>query len=311
MRLLILGVVILASCGLATPTAWHTVEPAPAASGWHNSPVTVTIYALGGENLVVKYRINGSGPFVQAPPVILSFSTEGIHTLEYWWAEDESGESSHVFVILRIDLSPPRIIVRVPEDRKKYLLHEKVLVDWFAYDRLSGLEFVEASAQPGEPLDTTALGYQTFFVFARDRAGNTARVEVDYQVICKLFPVFPTNFWLDRLLPLEEQVRIGTLPVLARYKVGEPILFGFLLKDAHDQPVAHARPNVLVTEVRFTEEGERHTIWDWVLVPFDSEKGFYFLAYSTEKRGPGVYDLWLGFGDGQSTRIRVEILAKE
>ena len=310
MRLLVLGIVLLALHGLAGPTAWHTVEPEPTPYGWHNTSVTVTLYASGGAGLVVKYRIDGAGPFTQTPPATISLSAEGIYTIEYW-AEDYSGESPHRFVTVKIDLTPPRIIVRVPEERKKYLLHEKIVADWFAYDRPSGLDLVEASARPGEPLDTTSLGYQTFFVFARDRAGNTARVEVDYQVICKLFPIFPTGFWLDRFLPPEEQVKVGILPVLARYKVGEPILFGFLLKDAHDQPVAHARPNVLVTEVRFTEEGERYTIWDWVLVPFDSEKGFYFLAYSTEKRRPGVYDLWLGFGDGQSTRIRVEILAKE
>lgn len=310
MRLWVLGMLGLASVGLASPTAWHTLEPPPPASGWYNSPVLVTLYASGGTGLVVKYRINGGGVSTQPPPATIHLSSEGIHTIEYW-AEDDTGESSHAFFTVRIDLSPPRIHVRIPEEHKKYLLHEKVLVDWFAYDRLSGLEFVEASAQPGEPLDTMNPGYQTFFVFARDRAGNTARLEVDYQVICKISPVFPTGFWLDKLLPPEEQVRVGLLSVLARYKVGEPILFGFLLRDVNDFPFIHARPNVLITQVRFTEEGERHTIWDWVLIPYNSEKGFYFLAYPTEKREPGIYDLWLGFGDGQSTRIRVEILAKE
>ena len=306
MRGLIFGFVILASCGLAAPTAWHTVEPPPTPYGWNNSSVTVTIEASGGTGLVVKYRINEGGPTTQAPPVTIHLSAEGIHTIEYW-AEDETGESPHAFVTVKIDLSPPWISVHIPEEGKKYLLHEKIVVDWFAYDRPSGLKFVEASAQPGEPLDTTTPGYHTFFVFAHDRAGNSARVEVDYRVIFKLSTVFPNGFWLDRLLPAEEQVKVGTLPILARYQVGDPILFGFLLKDANDLPFIRARPNVLITEVKFTEEGERHTIWDWVLIPFDSGKGFYFLAYPTEKRKPGIYDLWLGFGDGQSLRIRVEI----
>ncbi len=160
-------------------------------------------------------------------------------------------------------------------------------------------------------MDTSSPGYQTFWVFARDRAGNSNRVEVDYQVICKLVTVFPSGFWLDRLLPSEEQRLVGALPVLARYKVGEPIIFGFALLDVNDQPYPYARPNFLLTEVRFTEEGERHTVWDWVGIPFDREKGFYFLTYPTEKRKPGIYDLWLGFGDGQSLRIRVELQGGE
>jgi len=305
-RRLIFGFVIWASCALAAPTAWDTVAPPPTSYGWNTSSVTVTIEASGGTGLVVKYRINEGGPITHAPPVTIHLSAEGIYTIEYW-ADDGTGESPHAFVTVKIDLSPPRISVRIPEEGTKYLLHEKIVVDWFAYDRPSGIAFVEASAQPGEPLDTTTPGYQSFFVFARDRAGNSARVEVDYRVIFKLSTVFPNGFWLDRLLPAEEQVKVGTFPILARYQVGDPILFGFLLNDANDLPFIHARPNVLITEVKFTEEGERHTIWDWVLIPFDPGKGFYFLAYPTEKRKPGIYDLWLGFGDGQSLRIRVEI----
>ncbi|MGB9758142.1 MAG: hypothetical protein ACPLRP_00950 [Candidatus Bipolaricaulaceae bacterium] len=296
-KFVLLGVLALGFLGLSAPSS-HTQSPEPNAYGWNNTPVTVTISGTPP----IHYRVNG-GPWISGDTVVLS--SEGIHTVEYYDATESPDTPNRA--VIRIDLTPPTILVRVPEEDKKYILHEKVFVDWFAYDRISGLELTEASARPGEPLDTGSPGYQTFWVFARDRAGNSARLEVDYQVIFKLSTVFPSGFWLDRLLPPEEQVKVGLFPVLARYKVGEPILFGFLLRDANDVVFAQARPNVLVTEVRFTEEGERHTIWDWVPIPFDQEKGFYFLAYPTEKRKPGIYDLWLGFGDGQSLRIRVEI----
>lgn len=295
---------------LATPFSWHTLDPQPNPYGWHNTPVTVTIDASGGQNLRVCYRLNGAGPSTGFPSVILNFS-EGIHTLEYW-AEDESGEERpHHFLTLRLDFTPPRLVVRVPERNKRYLLNENVLVDWFAYDSLSGVEFADAPARPGEPLDTSSPGFQTFRVFARDFAGNSASLEVEYQNIFLIDTVFPNGFFLNRLLSAEEQRQVGTQRVLARYGIGESILFAFLLKDALGQAYTRAGANVLLAEVRFTEEGERHTIWDWRSIPYDPDKGFYFLAYPTEKRKPGLYDLWISFGDGQSQRIRVELVPGE
>lgn len=292
--------------GTALPYSWATVEPGPNAYGWNNTPVLVRIEASGSTGLVVRYILDGTGPFSQSPPVVIPISSEGVHTLRYW-AEDASGPESPNVLTIRIDLTPPTIMVCVPEEGKKYFLNERVPVVWFAYDRLSGVEFVDTPAGPKGFLDTTSPGYQTFWVLARDRAGNISRLEVDYQVICKLVPLFPTGFWLDRLLPPEEQVKVGMLPVLARYRVGEEIKFAFILRDVNDLPFVRGRPNVLVTEVRFTDEGERHTIWDWRGIPYDEEQGRYFLRYSTSERRPGLYDLWLGFGDGQSVRIRIEL----
>lgn len=310
-RLLTVLVLAFSVVGTAVPDSWATVEPGPNAYGWNNTPVLVRIEASGGTGLVVKYILDGSGPFTQPPPVVIPIPSEGVHTLRYW-AEDASGPESPPNVLtIRIDLTPPRIIVRAPEEGKKYFLNEKVLVDWFAYDHPSGVEFAESAAEPRQVLDTTSPGYQTFWVVARDRAGNAARLEVDYQVICKIVPVFPTGFWLDRLLPAKEQLPVGTLPVLARYKVGEEVKFAFVLKDVNDLPFVRGRPNVLVTEVRFTDEGERHTIWKWLGIPYDGHQGFYFLRYGTAERRPGIYDLWLGFGDGQSARLRIELIAPQ
>lgn len=297
--------------GLATPYSWHTLYPEPNTYGWNNTPVTVTLEASGGAGLQVCYILDNAGQVCQTPPVTITISSEGVHTLEYW-AKDATGEESHHFLTIKIDFTPPKISVRVPAEDNKYFLHEKVQVDWVAYDRLSGLEFVDAPAQPGETLDTDHPGHQTFWVLARDRAGNTARIEVDYRVICYIETVLESGFYLDRLLPPEEQVLMWQFPVRARYSRGEPIVIAFRLLDFYRQPGPWTRPNFLLTQVRPDPEfGEKHTIWDWVFIPYDAEAGFYRLSYDTTGREPGVYDLWLGFGDGQSERIRVGILPEK
>lgn len=303
----LLGVLGLFLSALAQPTAWHTVEPAPNPFGWHNTPVTVTIAASGGTGLQVCYRLNSGAPSCQTPPAILHVSTEGVHTVEYW-AKDGTGESPHKTITVRIDLTPPVIRIHSPTEDAKYILRQTISADWFAYDRLSGLEFLDAATESGRPIDTSTPGFQTFWVFARDRAGNTARAEVEYRVICLIETVLPGGFFLDRILPPQEQVFVGRFLLKARYTRGESITIAFLLRDALGQAGPWTRPNVLITQVRPDPEfGEKHTIWAWLMIPYD-EAGFYKLLYDPSEREPGIYDLWLSFGDGQSERIRVEIV---
>ncbi|MCS7240598.1 MAG: hypothetical protein NZ651_05070 [Candidatus Bipolaricaulota bacterium] len=292
---------------VAQPTAWHTLDPLPNPYGWHNTPVTVTLYASEGSQIC--YRLDGGPTLCQTPSAALVLSCEGLHTLEYW-ARDDTGEGPRFRVTVRIDRTPPAIHVQVPSQDARYLLRQSVRADWWAFDRLSGLETVEASARNGDPLDTSTPGPQTFRVWAKDRAGNTAHVEVDYLVICAIETVLPSGFYLDRLLPPEERVQAGRFPLQARYTAGETITLAFRLRDFFGQAGPWTRPNLLVTQVQPDPEfGEKHTIWAWLLIPYAPEAGVYKLVYDTRERAPGVYDLWLSFGDGQSERIRIELLA--
>lgn len=303
--------VVLTAWALASPVAWHSLNPQPNPHGWHNTPVSVTLEASGGANLQVCYRLNGGNPVCQPPPVVLHLSEEGVHTLEYW-ARDDTGESPHKKVAVRIDLTPPFVRIMSPAEDARYLLHQPVRAEWWAHDRLSGLEFVEATAQSGEPVDTGTAGRQTFRVLAWDRAGNTTHLEVEYLVICVIETVLPTGFFLDRLLPPEEAVRVGKFVVRARYRVGEPVILAFRLKDFFGKEGAWTRPSLLVSQVRPDPEfEEKHTIWAWLPIPYDAKAGYYSLAYDTSEREPGIYDLWLSFGDGQTERIRIQILPKE
>lgn len=310
-RFFLLGLAVFGLCALAQPTAWPTLDPAPNPYGWHNAPVTVTLHASGGPGLQVCYRLSGGTPVCQPPPATILLAAEGVHTLEYW-ARDDTGEGPRRTLTVRIDRTPPAIHVQVPSRDARYLLRQPVRADWWAFDRPSGLELVEASARNGDPVDTATPGYQTFWVWARDRAGNETRVEVDYLVICAIETVLPSGFFLDRLLPPEERALVGRFPVRARYTVGEPITVAFRLKDFFGQIGPWTRPNLLVTQVRPDPEfEERHTIWAWLLIPYVPEAGIYKLVYDTHERAPGAYDLWLSFGDGQSERIRIELLHKK
>ncbi len=308
----VLGLLGVALLAVAQPSSWASVDPPPNPYGWHNTPlVTVTLNASGGSNLKVCYQVGSGGTVCQPPPAVLTLSAEGTHTIRYW-AMDDTGQEFPKTVVVRIDCTPPRIVITSPARDAKYLLHQLVVVDWYAYDRLSGLEFAEASAASGTPLDTSFPGFQTFWVVARDRAGNTARAEVDYRVVCVIEAVLPSGFYLDRWLPPEERVLMWKRPVLARYVRGEPIVIAFRLLDAQGRAGAWTRPSLLLTQVRPDPEfEEKHTIWDLVPIPYDAEAGCYRLVYDSGKRDPGVYDLWVSFGDGQTERIRIQILPEE
>lgn len=203
--------VVLGVWALATPTAWHTLDPELNFYGWHNTAVTVILEAACGAGLQVCYRLNAAAPLCQLPPVTLNLSAEGVHTLEYW-AVDGTGESPRTRLTVRIDRTPPTVRILSPARDARYLLHQPLRAEWWAYNPLSGLELAEGTVPNGAPVGTGSPGRQTFWVFARDRAGNSARVELECQVVCVIEPVLPTGFFLDRLLPPEERGQPGAFP---------------------------------------------------------------------------------------------------
>jgi len=304
MRRYLLALGMWAGCFWAWAVSSITVTPAPNAYGWNNTPVTVEITAT---NPPIYYRVNG-GPIQIGPsPVLLPLSSEGVHLVEY----RDGDELTFRQATVRIDLTPPTVVIRVPGPNERYLLHQPVRVDWWAFDNLSGIARVEAPAMPGEPLDTRSPGQNRFVVVAQDRAGNEARAAAGYYVLFILETVQPSGFYLDRVLPPEEQVKVGRGVLRARYPLGSDILIAFALKDFYGRPYARAFPELTVLRVEITEEDERLPLRAWMRIPFDEEKGFYFLPYSTKDHQLGFYELQIYFGDGQLERIRVELVPPE
>jgi len=302
--LLAFGVFACGFLGLAVSSI--TLDPSPNAYGWNNTPVTVEITATSTPP-TIYYRVNGGPVMIGSSPVSFTLSSEGVHTVEY---RDED-EATFKRALVRIDLTPPTVVIRVPEPGGRYLLHQPVAVDWHVFDNLSGVARVEAPAAPGEALDTRSPGQNRFVVVAQDRAGNETKAGAGYYVHFIIEAVWSTGFYLDRVLPKEEQVKVGKGILRARYPLGSEISIAFVLKDFFGRPYVRAFPELTVLRVEITPEEERLPLRAWMRIPFDGDKGFYFLAYSTRDHQLGFYELQIYFGDGQLERIRIELVPAE
>lgn len=289
-------------CTVGYAASFLSVSPPPNAYGWNNTPVTVTIT---GES-PIHWRVNGGPLQTGSSPVEFSLSSEGVFVVEY----RDSTEVGFKTALIRLDFTPPRVRLRVPEPGGTYLLAQPVAADWDAWDALSGLAEVRAPAYPGQAVDTRSPGQQWFTIRAKDRAGNEAEESAVYFVRGILQAVLPSGFYLDRLLLPEERVKVGRYPLVARYTAGETITFAFLMKDYYGRPYGRAWPEITVVGVRFAGEEEEYPLRAWFRVPFDEEKGYYVLPIPTKDYAPGYYDLWVLFGDGQFARLRLEVLPK-
>lgn len=302
------------------PTSTAAVNPTPNAGGWNNTPVTVTITATddpGGSGVQkICYELTRDGTVVDegevgGDMVQVQIETQGIYTLEFW-AVDNAGnpETPHNTLQIKIDRTPPVVFIETPSDGAEYLLHQPVEADWFAFDNLSGIDTAEGTTLFGEEILTEEAGFHTFVVNAVDKAGNVTTVEVNYHVVYKVVPAGAQGAYIDKPLPEEERKPVGKLPLFARYVQGELIEISFALRDYYEESYPDAVPSLTVTQVHFEGARERHVIWDWLAIPYDPEAGVYRIFYPTAKREPGIYDLWIGFGDGTHVRIRVEIVSR-
>lgn len=307
---LLLGVCILADT--TPPTSAHAISPAPNEFGWNSSAVTVTITATDTESGVreIRYILDG-GPVRVVPGhrAEVAITAEGVHTLEYW-AVDNAGneETPHRSAKVRIDLTPPLIFIESPSEDATYILHQPVEASWFAFDNLSGILEAKVVEPEDEEELTGEVGTRVFRIEATDRAGNEAERELEYQVVYVVEARGASGGFLDRALPEKERVPLGKLPLWARYLRGEPVVVSFALEDYYGKPYPDEVPTLTVTEVRFEDGREKHVIWSWLAIPFVPEEGAYRLVYPTAERSPGVYDLWISFGDGRHVRVRIEIV---
>lgn len=301
MRSAVLGMVLVVGLGGLAASSL-SVSPLPNAYGWNNTPVTVFITGTS----TIYWQVNGGPIQSGSPPVSFGVSDEGVHVVKY---RDDT-EANFKQAVIRLDFTPPEIWIRVPQGGAEYILNQPVLADWSAWDRLSGVAEVEASAASGAFIDTRSPGQTKFTVWAKDRAGNEAQATVIYFVRGIIQAVLPSGFYLDRLLPPEETVKVGKYLLRARYAQGEEVIFAFVMKDYFGQVFTRAGSEISVVRVRLMDDTEEYPLAKWLRVPFDAEKGYYFASISTKEFEPGFYDLWVLFGDGRFERVRIGILAK-
>jgi len=87
----------------------------------------------------------------------------------------------------------------------------------------------------------------------------------------------------------------------------------FSLTDANGDAVNHAVASLTIVSVEIADDGTE--LYD-MLLPIgyfvnDPATGGYWAECSTEGLAPGVYDLWLGLGDGTNRRLRIQLTSPD
>ncbi|MFB6285160.1 MAG: hypothetical protein ABEK03_01085, partial [Candidatus Bipolaricaulia bacterium] len=170
-------------------------------------------------------------------------------------------------------------------------------VSWSAGDPRpgSGLAFVNATQDDGDPLATSDAGSHVFTVTAEDQAGNVARERVRYWVVYDVRlqkPLGPKAFADD------------SIPSMT-VSVGTEIPFRFDVRDARGKPVTETAGNVSVLEAdthSLVYLGETGT----GLFRYDAETQRQGYTLDTDALEPGRYRVLMQFNDGR-TLFRMDL----
>lgn len=162
----------------------------PPLATWNAVDVTVSLSATdcGTGVAAIHYRVDGGTEIVAAASsVSFSIASNGIHSISYFAVDTAGNHEAPAFLTVRVDKTPPTVVVNVPANGGHYLINQQVLVDFDVSDTPSGVATVVSTLANGAPLDTSTVGPHTVMVTAIDRAGNTRQVTSTYTV------VFPGN----------------------------------------------------------------------------------------------------------------------
>jgi hypothetical protein len=89
-----------------------------------------------------------------------------------------------------IDRRAPSILIDVPPVGSTLTVNQAVAADYACTDNGSGVAACSGSVANGAPINTAAIGVQSFSVTGSDTAGNAATSQVSYTVgygVCVLF----------------------------------------------------------------------------------------------------------------------------
>jgi len=200
-----------------------------------------------------------------------------------------------------------------------FFVGEEVRVKWTATSNLD-LASVQASTASGQLLDTSEGGKFTFEVTATDITGLSATESVEYIVLFLLRPPPSLEMewteewlWIDNVLPPNERMLIGSVPISAVYTSGNPVTVFFALCDVDGHAMRDCIASLSVTKVRNPEIDEPYKdLMDVMLkyysFRYDRERGGYFFELQTFGYEPGYYDLWIAVNSVLQQRIRIQVL---
>jgi hypothetical protein len=233
-------------------------------------------------------------------------STVGSYPVTYDIADCSGNATQVVRTVNVLDVTSPVIEIRVPADLAVYLLHEVVLADWSVFDA-SGPLTVSATVEVGMPINTSSGGTRDFTVTAVDPSGNSSTETVTYSVRYQLV-IDPDTGVLEFIVVVEgeEPPVPPDAPIVVEH--GQPIHIGCGLLDVLGDPVTGLQLTLTIVRVTPGEPLEAYEILYLLGVDYDEET----CCYSTELcedagivLDPGLYDLWLGLGDGRNLKQRV------
>jgi hypothetical protein len=106
--------------------------------------------------------------------------------------------STHSYTV--VDRTKPTVDLRTPADGATYERGAAVTADYSCTDEDggSGLASCTGDVADGQPVDTSALGHESFSVTATDQAGNTITVTHSYTVVDKTAPSISLRTPADR-----------------------------------------------------------------------------------------------------------------
>lgn len=169
------------------PVTNLTQNPQQDVNGWNFTDVNVTLNATdnnGGSGVKeIHYTINGGvEQVISGNSTSFTISNEGTNTITYWSVDIAGNVEQTNTYTLKIDKTPPTIIINSPIDGNSYILNQPITAVWSTTDNLSGVASSTGTVPSGQNIDTGTVGAHSFMVSAADKAGNTATKTVIYYV---------------------------------------------------------------------------------------------------------------------------------
>jgi hypothetical protein len=140
-------------------------------NGWYLSNVSVTWNVVDAESAIGSSQ--GCGP------TSVTSDTSGT---TFTCTAMSAGGSSTASVTIKRDTAAPNALVLSPLQGATYNRNQKVTALYACLDLRSGIAQCAGTVAVGQRIDTATKGTKSFTVTARDQAGNTRAVTVQYRV---------------------------------------------------------------------------------------------------------------------------------
>jgi len=216
----------------------------------------------------------------------------------YWRSTDNAGNVEEVLSqMLRIDTSPPEIVIATPQNNAEYLLHQIVNADWSSNDSVSGLLSAESVCLNAAALDTLQENVHTCSVTAEDNAGNITTYSVTYYVRYVFGGVLqPINSDGSSVFKLKGSIKVA-----------------FQLFDANGNFVTDAIATLTYKKLSNSISGSQsesvitESASEGNVFRYDTDKDQYFFILKTKGLSAGTWQLSVSLDDGTVYTVNISV----